>query len=185
MISVPRLRQALGNKDEATIVARRDEVVALWERETGRKWCRQVNRVQVFEPRNPRSVRLFLDLRPVASVSKVEDSPDYVTWTELTANEDWAHAHDGEVVRLGGYCWSKFIRVTYTGGYADHERDGPVIPEDIARALITQAQFMAQRLSGDKLVTKSKAFRGGSGVYEDGDYHPLFLKAVRSHRRGP
>lgn len=175
-----RARVRLRSEDEHLMVPLRDSVIALWEKETGVKWSKVTGAVEVFEPDRDAST-LFLPNALVSLVTKVEERAADVddTWEELPADE-WMQLGPRSLRRLG-VAWSpagtpKLIRVTYNGGYDS-------APADVRFALATQALFMVERITPERISSSSQGSAGTYAVLMDPTMHPLFAAAVARYRR--
>ena len=188
LITAKELREEITLKggesavDEGRIERARDEVVGLFESETGLLWERRADYVETFQPRVPGTTSLFLSLTPVESVSAVETRVRGASEWTTEDLADFVLTGDRELVHLFG-SWPAFVRVTYTGGYtAAPTGSQRKTPGHIRRALITQARFLVDRLAGDKLLTRQRAVEKVSTLYERADLHPLFTCVVEQHR---
>lgn len=178
MISLGQWRKFVTNvSDNSELELLRLEVIDLFEEETHAIWSAKTDRVEVIRPDTQRLTTLFLKLRPVSSITKVETREGSGDWVELTADTDYQN-EDYELERIGG-CWNvDKVRVTYSGGYAD---DFP--PKDITAALIVQGKFMAARYKTQNVALAGQNFRGGSGQFLQADLHPLFKRVAKKYRR--
>jgi len=180
MIKVETLRAALvpalppdRDAELPGIVA---EVIAEWERETGRPWNYRDEYEELVLPRTERYTKVFLQLLPVDELATVEvRSRAGEDWEELVEDEHFELVGRRMLERIGGY-WERQVRVTYSGGYKE-------APADIQNAFIVQAKFKLARFSDGKVVVKSQNFEGGGGVLETADYAPLFKSAAERHAR--
>lgn len=186
MLPIPALRDhlKLGPERESELEALRDMVLAMWEQVTGRPWTRKVGHVETIVRELDQQTLVDLSLLPIETITKVEErvDPAVATWTTVAATE-YELFYGRALERLTGY-WAKRVRVTYTGGYAT-EPTGlqQACPPDVLRALLTQAQFTLQRLTGDRVALKSQAFEAGSTSFEKADFHPLFASIAWQRRR--
>lgn len=177
MISVATLRRELnlGGDREELLELLRDTVVGLWESYTGALWDQRSGHVETRRVAEDTTL-LQLSLRPVSSVTTVEEMDDDESdWTELEADEDFVSI--GHTLRRRGTAWSPNVRITYSGGYTES-----TAPAQVRAALVTQARFMAKRLSNEHVEISSQNFEGGSGVFLRPDVHPLFALAAAPHR---
>lgn len=179
LISISKLRgsNVLSALQDYDLEALRDEVESLWEQQTGRLWGRRTNHIQVFDPIRSFTRSLFLELWPITSISLVEEAGDFDgVWRTLSSSE-YMVVGDHQLRRVAGF-WECLVRVTYTGGYTTD-----TCPADVRRALVTQAEFITQRTSPEKLIIQSQNFEGGSGVLEEAFLHPFFQNLARQRAR--
>ncbi len=164
-----------------------DAIVAVWERETGGLWDRRVGLVEVRSPFHENGTRIWLRLGPVETLTEVAESQD---GAEFTALESTSYALQGRLLRRLSGTFAPYVRITYTGGYV--ETPPAVVPpavaqhqtpHDIVQALVLQLQFARTRLSPDKLAVSSLAIESGQTTFLAADFHPVFLAAVKRHRR--
>lgn len=180
MIKVETLRAALvpalpANRD-AELPGMVAEIIAEWERETGRPWNYRDEYEELIQPRTERYTKVFLQLMPVDEIEKVEvRTRAGQAWTELTQDTDFELVGRRALERVGG-AWERQVRVTYSGGYKE-------APADIQAAFIVQAKFKLARFSDGKVVVKSQNFEGGGGVLETADMAPMFKSAAERHVR--
>lgn len=182
MLSVSQLREKLGGGAdlEPFLSDLRNAVVALWEQHTGRLWESREDYVEVIEPDTDRSRLIQLALWPVSELTKVEGRADgETTWTENSL-DDYLLLNARLLRNVVGY-HEPLVRVTYTGGYTP---DGETAcPRDVRMALLTQAEFMVARTSGNLLLLRSQNFQGGAGVYEEAHLHPTFKLLAQAYHR--
>ncbi len=175
-----RERLELQPRDDQRLVGLRDAVVGLWEQETGRPWLRREDYVQTIRPRDY-TRKIWLALRPVESVTKVEEILSGSDWTELDS-EGWLFV-EPTIEKLSSY-FRRLVRVTYTGGVVAEPEDAEAkTPADIREALILQARYLVDRHSGENAILRSKAFEKGSTSFLSADLHPLFKKTAQLHAR--
>ena len=187
MISLSDLRARLGMPagDGGDLAAIRADVVAEFERETKRLWERRANYVETFRLRPSTRTFVLLELWPVETLTKVEESQDGGTWTELVAaTPEYVLARDNRLERVGCY-FAPWVRVTYTGGYvAAPTGQQKQTPSDIREALLVQANFKHIRnRPGALLATQSQNFEAGAGELLKGDCHPTFTACVAQRKR--
>ncbi len=177
MISVGELRRELHlpPEEDDRLEALRQEVIDLWETETGRPWNERTGFVEILEPASRTTQDLFLDVEPVATVTEVKErSLTESAWTIVPATE-YELIAPRRLHRFSGY-WTGMVRVTYTGGTTD-------APADVKRALLLQARFLIDRMSDAKLITQSQNFEGGAGVFVPANLHPFFKSLAEAKRR--
>jgi len=101
---------------------------------------------------------LFLGEFPVISVSEVAVAPDGVTYTALTADEDYFIDYSVDAIRtadnlpftIGSYPSFKSVKVTYRAGYSE-------VPEDVKIAVMDLVEYYRQ-----EEYTPRKAFQDSS-----------------------
>lgn len=101
---------------------------------------------------------LFVDELPIVSVSEVAVASDGVTYTALTADEDYFIDHSVDAVRtvdnlpftVGSYPAFKSVKVTYRGGYEE-------VPEDLKIAVMDLVEYYRH-----EEYTPRKAFQDSS-----------------------
>lgn len=166
--------------------------VTMFERMTGRLWLRRTGyqaHILVAEPGVQRTI--WLPLYPITSLAIVEwDEDQRVDDAETVDAADYdLQADIGSVRRVSGF-WSKHVRATITGGYAD-AASLRAIPEmaDIPDALVEQVAFQYERNSGGRRIVSGffggkggQTFLGGvSGAVNS----PIFEQCVAAHRAAP
>lgn len=164
-----------GNEDE--LQALKEEVEDLWVSTTQRAWKAESGRVEIQRVHGDRITTLFLQLIPVATVTKVEvKGESNEDWEELLfADGTWELIGD-QLVRYGSW-WKPLVRVTYNGGYATD-----ACPAKIRRALKLQAKFARERQDTEVKIS-SQNFKGGAGNFVEPDLHPYFAKLAQAERR--
>ncbi len=188
MISLKYLRQsfAFSPKEEAKTVAGIAAAVDLWESVTRGLWKARTNYVETVQPGAPTCRSLFLRLSPVTAIATVQERGSWGDhgavsidgdWETLTT-DDFVLLTPRELVRARAGSWSPFVKVTYSGGYADD-----AAPDDVLRAIAVQVAFDAKRNDDFRIVTSSQNFEGGAGVFLDSRAHPMFTAAARRHVR--
>ena len=101
---------------------------------------------------------LFVDEFPIKSITSVEVASDGVTYTALTADEDYFVDTDVDAIRtvdelpftVGAYPSFKSVKVTYQGGYDE-------VPEDMKIAVMDLVEYYRQ-----EEYTPRKAFESSS-----------------------
>lgn len=171
----------LGADNDAELVGLRDEVTALWEQHTGRLWKARTDFIEEVRPRTPWINTVFLSLGPITAITLVESHAN-VTGSAYTTVSSSSYAQFGDrgIESLAGP-WPEFVRVKYTGGYADG-----AAPADMLRALLIQAKFMRVRMADEAMIVSKKQSFGaysGTGEYEEGTLHPFFRMQVDRYRR--
>lgn len=179
MITIPKLREltGIGGSMEAQLPALRDLVVSMWELETGLLWDLRVGHVEVVEPDTDRIQTIFLSLRPATTITKVRENAleEGAEWEDVEVAK-YMLIGDRRLRRLSDW-WGPLVEVTYTGGVEE-------ATEEIQKALATQARFLLDRLSGDRIVSRQLAVaQAGTAQYEQADLHPFFKALARRHAR--
>lgn len=177
MITVSQLRERvqIDPDEDDTLLFLRDQVIDYWESETGGLWNKRIDYVEIIEPTTNRLKTLYLALRPVTSISKVEikDKKDS-EWTEITD-----YSQNGFRLYRNDKFWEEQVRVTYSGGYDETD-----CPSDIAYVLVIQAAFQTQRHRDDNIIIKGKSIEGGvANFFEDATMHPMFKRLARKKAR--
>lgn len=175
--AIPQAKEA--GKNDAEVLA--STVIEMWERATGRLWNFRQAHQQLF--RSVGSGTILLDLLPVATVTAVEERErGSASWVALAASQ-WVYVPRRSIERVSG-CWSYQVRVTYDGGYKADGTGEQKTPSDVRRAMITQAQFLVERYSQEKVALRSQSFAGGNSTFfENSALHPLFQEASERHAR--
>lgn len=176
MISLSRLRAALSLSagEDQKVERTRSVVIAQFEQDTGYLWNAREDYVQSSKiPEFSNYVELAL--RPVTTITLVRTSVGAGGFSDLSSSNYMIL--NNRLLSLAG-SWPMFVEVTMDGGY-----DETTCPEDIQYALEVQAKYMLARQDAAHLVVRSQNFEGGSGVFESADRHPVFIAAVRAHRR--
>lgn len=188
MISLPYLRQSFqfSPKEEARALALIDAAVDLWESATRGLWKARTGHSETVQLGASTCGSLFLRLSPVTAIANVEERGSWGDhgvpsidgdWEALTA-DDYVLLSPRELKRARSASWSPYVRVSYSGGYAND-----TAPDDVLRAIAVQVAFDAKRNDDFRLVTSSQNFEGGAGVFLDSRAHPLFTAAARRHVR--
>lgn len=189
MITFGKLRSMhpdIPSDHEQESVAAIASAVDQFEKRTNRLWKEREDHVELVRTTHGAARSLFLELWPVAEITKLEvrgawhDGVSSLAgeWEELTPDEDFMLSAENEVVRIDGLNWPPLVRVTYDGGYTDDEA-----PEDVLHAIAIQARFIQSRYDGDKLVASSVSMEGGGTNYVSSKAHPLFDDTAKRHRR--
>ena len=180
MLNIQRLREKLkfDPLEDHKLNDLRDSIIGLWEELTNGLWNYRVGHLQILELPSTDLKKVYLELRPVVSVSLVEekDSVWDATWRILASTEYFLLGANA-IRRVSGF-WKTSVRITYIGGYTD-----TTCPKDIQRALIVQSQFQVQRNKDEKITVKSEGFEGGSEAYLQASIHPYFQSVVSNRRR--
>lgn len=183
MINVADLRHSVKLSEGSSYENLRDTVVSLWETATGRLWSRRVGHVEYRSgAMNPKLI--LLGLWPIEVITSVEYRPDgSSSWTAYDASA-YVFESPRTLEKLSGQ-WESRVRITYTGGYTDSPDAGQAkTPEDVKRALLTQAQFMTLRLAGSNVHLRSIGAAGGSSSFlEEATLHPLVEELAMRYAR--
>lgn len=172
---------------EAEAMAAVTTAIDLFESKTNRLWKAREDHVQVIRTTHHSAKSVFLDLWPIEEIGTVEIAGAWVDgglrpdleWEELdVADFGVIDPTQNELVRLDGLNWTPYIRVTYTGGYADDEA-----PSDVLRAIAMQARYLTSRYDGERFLQKGQAIEGATVSYEDSKAHPYFLEVAKRLRR--
>lgn len=116
-----------------------------------------------------------LSLRPISTVSKVEEQIDG-TWVEIGVDD--YYMFNQQLIKKIGY-WDYSLKVTCTGGYTVS-----TTPEFIKFALRTQIAFLETRLKEDVLAVSQKSLgQGASSVFLDPNMHPRFRECISRYKR--
>jgi len=179
MISLSILRRELGLKpeDDELLIEIRQEVIDLWEEQTGRLWDIRTGYIEIVTPETVRTTKIWPSLRPISTITTIEErAARGSTWTTLDSSNYLVVRDHIENISVP---WGDRVRITYDGGYSDSTS-----PLDVRKALVLQAKFMQVRFSDGKIATKSEGFEGGSvGFLEDAFIHPFFRKLAHKKRR--
>lgn len=161
---------------EDSLEGLRDAVVEQFEQMTGLLWNQRTGYVETSQIWPGQEV-VFLSLRPVSSITSVEERRRSDTeYSELATSK---YALDGHrLVRLDSLFWDGIVKVTYSGGYTE-----TTCPADVRLALLKQAAFLTARTGNDKIAVKSLSRQGASGDLEVANYCPLFITTARSRAR--
>lgn len=163
---------------DAEVEALRTSVIDMFEVETHGLWNARTGYVEEVLLRTDRVTTIPLRLRPVSSVTLVEQRT--LTDAEFTAAEagDFVLEEGARIRWLSGY-FLRSVRVTYTGGWSS-----TTVPSSVKRALIVQARFSLARTMGENLITSSQAVENaGSTILLKPDLHPLFAKSCEQWKR--
>lgn len=185
LITVPQIRKLMQTppEDDELLQDDRDAVVALWEDRTCRLWERRAGYEYHTQAMGFRTNILWLPLWPVESIASV----DWIDALGATDTIDAGNYHlrgDNQLVHENGP-WAQFpeIVVTLTGGYTYGATAGQAeTPAFVRKALLLQLQFEKARFQGERVITRSQNFEGGSGVFEKADLHPYFASQAKRHR---
>jgi len=179
MIDPSKLREVLkfpADKDLTDLI---NQLTDEWEQQTNLLWELNASYVQeIFNPDNFDFVKL--DLVPVNSITTVEERSSLTgTWSTVTATS--YYLTDRRVIlRVDDDYFSKFVRVTYSGGYSI-----ATLPLDIRDVIFIQAKFAEQRYLDKNIFVKGASGEGGSVTFfESSLYHPKFIalaKKLRAH----
>ena len=177
MITVPTLRKGLdlpADKD-IDLTRIRNEVVALWEEETGLLWDYRDSHLEIFTPRGIRNTRVYSTLVPVDNILLIRERSEADTsWTELES-DDYQLIGRRTIRRIGGF-WKNLVEVTVQGGAREADAD-------IQRVLILQARFELARFDDKALIVQSQNFEGGAGSYMTATMHPEFKRLAKKKAR--
>jgi hypothetical protein len=179
MIDITEVRDALRGQgvDEHEYVNIRQFVIDLWENATRYKWNLRTAHIERFRTDSKgQDEFLFLTLRPVSTVTKVEigDNSKAVTTLDSTKYEILGV---GTLRRIDSF-WERFVKVTYDGGYFS-----TTTPFDIRRALLLQAQFVRNRFSQEKIAISSLQGESGSTNFLHPVFHPFFTAVAQKYKR--
>jgi hypothetical protein len=179
MITVSEIRNRVNaspeNDDELIIL--QSAVESQWEELTGGKSIAQTGLIEVTEPIADNTRSLWLSLSPITTITTVEESSDAYNWSTALDVSNYVVLGKSRLKRTTGY-WSKFVRITYDGGWTN-----TTTPQSVKLALLAQAQFMFKRLRDDLIEVSSQNFEGGNGVLLSPDLHPLFKLVAKAHTR--
>lgn len=176
MLSIAELRDGLKlppDQDEKLVVLKQ-QLISLWESQTGMLWDKRDGHIQVIRTRT-RSRVIFLELTPVTEITKVEvREPWESSWTELEASK-YLLIGKRRLRRLDEN-WPELVQITYDGGTDSADAL-------VKQALIVQANFMSVRTAAGTIAVKSQNFEGGGGVLEEATMHPFFKQVVELNSR--
>lgn len=157
--------------EEASLVSLRDAVVSTLENKTGRLWKRRSGNVQseVFASRYSSLIRL--QLRPIETIELVEvKSSTDGEWTTAIAS---TYFLDGQMLTRSGRAWEPFVRITYTGGYADDQA-----PAEVGLAIVAEMKFQRAQLADTAINIRYTSLAGSSSGYSAETHHPLFKALI-------
>jgi hypothetical protein len=180
MISLSRLRAHvdLQANQESELIAVRDEIITAFETLTGLRFNRRTDFTELTALDSREYQEVLLSLTPVLKIKKVEEKePTDATWSTLVIDSDYEFIPYRRVRKIHT-TFSRRVRVTYDGGY-----DEQTCPQDIQRALLSQASFILQRNSKQNISVQSTSVQHGVVTFLEPTFHPIFKEIAKNYQR--
>lgn len=181
MISIVTLRDFLELPPERDSELRLaiNAVVRDFERRTKIQWRESTGEIKTFslETTLQRESALRIYAASVSIVNVTEKNIGEDTAETITHFRGHQSVRDA-IFRLDlepGYLWDEVVTVTYDCGYTSFHTAEHA---DIIEAMLYQIKFLRAKNEGDKLVTESLGFEGGSTRFKKGSMHELYKDVV-------
>lgn len=185
-----------GPGNEARAKQHLDAAIATFERRTGKRWRRATGLTREVDVPPEASYRrgpLFIE-EPNALVTSVEEwyggpsdagVDELVEYVPATGVGSWRQvAKDTSIVQVipVGHYWAEHVRLTYSCGYDSDANPLPAEYDDVREAIVSQAEFVMRRFSGEAGIFQTRTTEGATVNYLRGVLHPLFQEAVEQHQ---
>lgn len=176
MLDIQYLRRNLeiSAKSEHTLEDLRDEVIDLFNNETGITYS-EGTFTQEIKRLEDQTV-ISLNYRPVTEIVSVHGSNDGINFTELDESQ-FGLRKESHLLLSDSVTYSQ-IRAIIRSGFTDE-----TCPKSLKRALVNQIRYSMKRNSFDAIAIQSQNSRGGAGTYLEGPFHPDFEAAVDRYIR--
>lgn len=164
--------------NDAELTLTLNSVISEFKIATRRKWV-YGSYIEEIRPDFECDV-LFVDGYPIQTISVSERASKSDSWTPLTVDVDYVYDPKGLIENIRDAAWLKYVKIDYTGGYADD-----AAPPDVLLALALEVRRSMARNQDSRVVLDSQLISdNGTTKYLDlAQRHPAFLRAVNRYKR--
>ena len=179
MISLQKLRTLIDVtiENDAEITMIRDAVVQDFKTCTRRFWTSG----SYSEEMKPgfECDSLFVRGYPILTITVSERDDKADSWTALVADTDYEWNPYGQINNLRDASWLKYVKIDYTGGYADD-----AAPADVLYALALEIRRILFRDASERIGLDSQLLsdNGTTKYLDNSKRHPMYSRAIEKYK---